>query len=61
MEKKPTNIFEQIALGLEVTNSNTVAIAEDIAALYRMVEEIHNVLFIKNPSEPNTSGAGQDE
>lgn len=56
----PRNIFEQIALGLEATNANTVAIAEDMAVLFRMVKEIHTALFPVN-SEPNASGAENSE
>lgn len=56
-QKQPRNIFEQIALGLQVTNENTVAIAQDLAEMYSMVKEIHNVLFQINTSEPNASGA----
>ena len=54
--RKPKNIFEQIALGLEVTNENTVAISEDLANLYKMVEEIHSALYMQINSEPNASG-----
>ena len=55
--KQPRNIFEQIAMGLQVTNENTVAIAEDLANLYKMVEEIHQAMFPQGTSEPNASGA----
>lgn len=54
-QQQPRTIFEQIALGLEVTNANTVAIAEDLASLYKMVEDIHKVLFIP-PTEQTASG-----
>lgn len=57
--RQPKTIFEQIAMGLEVTNANTVAIAQDLANLYKMIEDIHGVLFITNNSEPNASGAEQ--
>lgn len=59
--RHPKTIFEQIALGLEVTNANSVAIAEDIASLYKMVAEIHAALFANITPEPNTSGAEEDE
>lgn len=52
---QPRNIFEQIALGLQVTNDNTIAIAQDLAMMYRMVQDIHNAMF--PTSEPNASGA----
>lgn len=56
--KQPRNIFEQIAMGLQVTNENTVAIAADLANLYKMVEEIHQAMFPQEgTSEPNASGA----
>lgn len=55
--QQPRNIFEQIALGLQVTNENTVAIAEDLASLYKMVADIHSMLFINPTSEPNAPGA----
>ena len=54
--QQPRNIFEQIALGLQVTNENTVAIAQDLAQLYRLVEDIHNAMFANITSEPNASG-----
>ena len=59
--QQPRNIFEQIALGLRVTNENTVAIAADLAELFRLTQEIHRALFpvIETPSEPNASGAEQ--
>ena len=62
--QQPRNIFEQIALGLQVTNENTVAIAADLAELFQMVKEIHGALFPvtnTNISEPNASGAEQIE
>lgn len=58
-QRQPKTIFEQIALGLEVTNANTVAIAQDLANLYKMVEDIHGALFVSVNSEPNASGAEQ--
>lgn len=61
-QQQPRNIFEQIALGLQVTNENTVAIAADLAELFQMVKEIHGALFpATNTSEPNASGAEQLE
>lgn len=60
IQQQPRNIFEQIALGLQVTNENTVAIAADLAELFKMVKEIHGALFPvtnTNISEPNASGA----
>lgn len=61
-QQQPRNIFEQIALGLQVTNENTVAIAADLAELFQMVKEIHGALFpATNTSEPNASGAEQIE
>ena len=59
---QPRNIFEQIALGLQVTNENTVAIAADLAELFQMVKEIHGALFPAiNTSEPNASGAEEQK
>ena len=58
---QPRNIFEQIALGLEVTNENTVAIAGDIANLYKMVEQIHSAMFTDISSEPNASGTETED
>lgn len=58
---QPKNIFEQIALGLEVTNANTVAIAEDLANLYKMVEQIYSAMFANISSEPNASGAESED
>ena len=55
-QQKPRNIFEQIALGLQVTNENTVAIAQDLAAMFQMIEDIHGVMFPKDITEPNASG-----
>ena len=55
-QPQPRNIFEQIALGLQVTNENTIAIAQDLANLYKMVEEIHTAMFANITSEPNASG-----
>ena len=52
---QPSNIFEQIALGLQITNENTIAIAQDLANLYKMVEDIHSAMF--PTTEPNASGA----
>lgn len=63
-QQQPRNIFEQIALGLQVTNENTVAIAADLAELFQMVKEIHGALFPvtnTNTSEPNALGAEQLE
>lgn len=61
-QQQPRNIFEQIALGLQVTNENTVAIAADLAELFQMIKEIHGVLFpVTNTSEPNALGAEQLE
>lgn len=57
---QPRNIFEQIAIGLQITNENTVSIAQDIANLYKMVEEIHSAMFGNISSEPNTSGAEKE-
>ena len=51
---QPRNIFEQIALGLQITNENTIAIAQDLANLYKMVEDIHSAMF--PTTEPNASG-----
>lgn len=59
-QQQPRNIFEQIAMGLQITNENTVAIAQDLASLYKMVEDIHTVLFQVNTAEPNASGT-EDE
>lgn len=58
--QKPRNIFEQIALGLQVTNENTVAIAQDLAVMFRMVQDIHGVMFPIDTSEPNASGAVEE-
>ena len=58
-QPQPRNIFEQIALGLQITNENTIAIAQDLANLYKMVEDIHSAMFPS--SEPNASGAEQIE
>jgi hypothetical protein len=58
--RQPKNIFEQIAIGLEVTNANTVAISEDLAVLSQKVDDIYKALFIQINSEPNASGA-EDE
>lgn len=56
--RQPRNIFEQIAAGLEVTNQNVVDIAADLAEMYKMVQEIHSVLFPpQTDSEPNAVGA----
>ncbi len=61
-QKQPRNIFEQIALGLEVTNLNTVAISQDLANLYKMVEDIHSVLFMgQTQTAPTALGAVKDE
>lgn len=61
-QKQPRNIFEQIALGLEVTNQNTVAISQDLAVLYQMVADIHSVLFMGHThTEPTALGAVNDE
>lgn len=57
---QPRNIFEQIALGLQVTNENTVNIAADIANLYKMVEDIHNAMFPNIKPEPNASGTDDE-
>lgn len=54
-QPQPRNIFEQIALGLQITNENTIAIAQDLASLYKMVEDIHSAMFPPT-SEPNASG-----
>lgn len=63
MEKQqtttPRNIFEQIALGLQVTNENTVAIAQDLAMMFRLVQDIHGAMF--PTSEPNASGAEESK
>lgn len=56
---QPRNIFEQIALGLQVTNDNTIAIAQDLAMMYRMVQDIHNAMF--PTSEPHASGAEEQK
>lgn len=53
-QMKPRNIFEQIALGLNTVNDN-------IVDLYRMVDEIHGVLFPPENPEPNVSGTGENE
>ena len=57
---EPRNIFEQIALGLQITNENTIAISQDLANLYKMVEEIHNAMMATIPSEPNASGTEKE-
>lgn len=59
--RQPRNIFEQIALGLEVTNANTVAIAEDLSEIYKKIDEIHKALFVQITSEPNASGAENED
>lgn len=56
-QPQPRNIFEQIALGLQVTNENTVAIAQDLALMFRMVQDIHGAMFPTDIPEPNASGA----
>lgn len=56
-QTKPRSIFEQIALGLQATNDNTVAIAEDLAVMFRMLQDIHGVMFPSDTTEPNASGA----
>ena len=56
-QPQPRNIFEQIALGLQVTNENTVAIAQDLALMFRMLQDIHGAMFPTETSEPNASGA----
>lgn len=47
-DKKPKNIFEQIALGLQTINDN-------IVDLYKMVEEIHNTVY-NTSITPQSSG-----
>lgn len=62
MSKQPRNIFEQIALGLQVTNENTIAISQDLVNIYKMVEEIHLAMFPNDKtSEPNASGTDDNK
>lgn len=58
MEKKPRNIFEQILFGLEATNTNVVALSEEISFLRRDMQALKSGLYINdNISEPNALGA----
>ena len=49
MERKPRNVFEQLAFALETVNNN-------IIDLYNMVREIHDDLYAIRSSEPNAPG-----
>ena len=60
-QPQPRNIFEQIALGLQVTNENTVAIAQDLALMFQMVQDIHGAMFPTNTAEPNATGAEEQK
>ena len=59
MEKQARNIFEQILFGLEATNSNVVAVSEEMAAMWRDIKAIKAALYIED-SEPNALGAGEN-
>lgn len=59
MERQPKNIFEQILFGLEATNSNVVAVSEELAAMWRDIKAIKAALYIED-SEPNALGAGEN-
>lgn len=59
MERQAKNIFEQILFGLEATNSNVVAVSEELAAMWRDIKAIKAALYID--SEPNALGAVENE
>ena len=61
MEKTPRNIFEQILFGLEATNSNVVALSEEIVSLRSDMQAIIDALYISKNSEPNALGAENGE
>lgn len=56
--QKPRTVFEQIALGLQVTNENIVEVSKDIASLHGKVDAIYAALF-PTTSEPTSAGAEQ--
>ena len=60
MERQAKNIFEQILFGLEATNSNVVAVSEELAAMWRDIKAIRAALYIED-SEPNALGAVENE
>ncbi len=60
MERQAKNIFEQILFGLEATNSNVVAVSEELAAMWRDIKAIKAALYIED-SEPNALGAVENE
>lgn len=57
--QRPKTIFEQIALGLQVTNENIVEVSKDIALLHSKIDAIYATLFPTNISEPTSAGAEQ--
>ena len=60
MERQAKNIFEQILFGLEATNSNVVAVSEELAVMWRDIKAIKAALYIED-SEPNALGAVENE
>ena len=60
MERQAKNIFEQFLFGLEATNSNVVAVSEELAVMWRDIKAIKAALYIED-SEPNALGAVENE
>lgn len=58
-KREPSNIFEQILYGLEVTNDNVVGLSEELSALRAEVDAIRKAM---RPT-PNPAGmdAGKEE
>ena len=60
MEKQARNIFEQILFGLEATNTNVVAVSEEIALMWQDIKAIKTALYMEDNSQPNALGAGDN-
>lgn len=64
--QQPRNIFEQIAIGQQITNENIVALSENLAVVNAKVDALLAIFTsppvrTKDSSEPGASGADKDE
>lgn len=64
--QQPRNIFEQIAIGQQITNENIVALAENLEVVNAKVDALLAIFTTppvktKDSSEPGASGADNSE
>lgn len=50
----PQNIFE-------IINANIVGLSEDLVIMHKKIDEIHAVLYPKQPEKPMVTGESPDD